>query len=231
MEKFEFPERGFYLVADKIDEADFFIGKMKSCPPYEIEFRHYLSAFVSAARSVTFTMQFVMAKYPGFDAWYPARRERLAANKLARFFVTLRNESEKRGVIWTEESGCIHEEGVSFSRTFTSGPGSDLSEFPNVEVVEACEQYLRIILSVVSECYRDFADYVDPRRLFTIDGLAALRWTIEDLEECLGFPRGYTNIPWNSDDKDEQRLRALEGSAGFDELFEEVFVKYGISFE
>jgi hypothetical protein len=66
---------------------------------YLPQFEFYLSAFVSAARSVTFALQAVMSKYPGFGEWYPSRRDHLAQSALARFFVTLRNHAQKVGTL------------------------------------------------------------------------------------------------------------------------------------
>lgn len=226
-EKFEFPGRGFYLVSGKVAEADFYIQKMKSCDSFEREFSYYLSAFISAARSVTFTLQYVMSEYPNFSDWYPERQARLKADKLARFFVTLRNESQKRGVLWVQTSGISSEEGWETFRQFSFGPTSEVTEVPSGDVVEICTAYFKSVLEIVGECYREFDVYVDPRLLFTERGLKALGWSIEDLEECLGFPRGWTDIPWEGEDKNEQRLKLLSRH-GFDEELDEFLIKYEI---
>ena len=82
-------------------------------------------------------------------------------------------------------------------------------------------------LAIVGECYRDFRSYIDPRAIFTLEGLAKLGWTIEDLEESLGFPRGWTDVTWERSDKSEKRLRALSRYGG-DESLDELLDKYGI---
>ncbi|MCB9986164.1 MAG: hypothetical protein H6865_00800 [Rhodospirillales bacterium] len=66
--KFEFPARGFYIVADKVAEADYFLEglKHKSFHDYN-EFGYQFSAFVSAARSITYALQAVMKEYPNFQ--------------------------------------------------------------------------------------------------------------------------------------------------------------------
>ena len=97
--KFSFPSRGFYLVVDKVAETDFFLTQLKEYAQYLEEFGFYFSAFVSAARSITFSLQAVMSHYPGFQDWYLTRQEKLKQSELARFFVDLRNHIQKVGGI------------------------------------------------------------------------------------------------------------------------------------
>lgn len=159
---------------------------------YLPEFEYYLRAFVSAARSVTFALQAVMEKYPGFPEWYPLRQQRLADSALARFFVNLRNQAQKVGAL------PLAHKAFGVGDLFASGyvfiPTQDMPDTPEGGVVELCHEYVREIMNVVAECYQDFDIYTDPRVIFTERGLAALRWSIEDLEESLGFPRGWTDL-------------------------------------
>ena len=59
-------------------------------------------------------------------------------------------------------------------------------------------------------------------------GLSALGWTIEDIEESVGLPRGWTDVPYQSNDKTFQRLRLLQRQFGGDGMMEQYFVKYGL---
>ena len=74
--------RPYLRVAGKLAEARFFYGLLASTPNPQ-QAAHYFSAFVSAARSVTFTLQAVMANIPGFNAWYETERLALARNAVA----------------------------------------------------------------------------------------------------------------------------------------------------
>ncbi len=227
MEKFIFPERGFWAVANKISEADFFLDKMKSAPAFQDDFKYYFSAFVSAARSVTFALQYVMSSYPKFDAWYEKQRKTLREDALARFFVNTRNDSQKKGFTHIYEGGYVSDGGLVEIRSFSGGPWDNNNENPEGDICELSELYLNSILNVVGQCYRDFDTYIDPRALFSKTGLSELGWSIEDLEEYLGLPRGYSDVTGNWDDKDSERLKALS-TLGFDEEIEFFLKKYNV---
>ncbi|MEW5930775.1 MAG: hypothetical protein AB1941_25215 [Gemmatimonadota bacterium] len=103
-QKFSFPHRGFYIVTDKIAETDFFLERLIESQNFSA-FPFYFSAFVSAARSVTFALQAVMAEIPGFNDWYASERRALQDSSLAKFFVQLRNHLQKVGSVPVSQSG------------------------------------------------------------------------------------------------------------------------------
>ena len=88
--------RSFGLVDEKAYEADFFLEKVKESNNL-YECRLYTNAFASTCRSITFTLQAVMKEISGFSTWYSQKQQFLSNNRLARFFVRLRNESQKIG--------------------------------------------------------------------------------------------------------------------------------------
>jgi len=55
---------------DKLNEACYFLEQMKEKQSDRDAFRYNLSAFLSAARSVTFLMKPEFHKAPGFKEWY-----------------------------------------------------------------------------------------------------------------------------------------------------------------
>lgn len=93
-------------------------------------------------------------------------------------------------------------------------------------MINLAEDYFVEVLRVVESCYRDFWVYTDPRAIFTEDGLKLLGWVIEDIEEAVGLPRGYTDIPYDNKDKNLQRLRLLAREFQGDEMMEQYFMKY-----
>jgi len=223
--KFKFPGRGFHCVADKVAEADYFLGRMKETYAEIEEMRFLFSAFVSAARSVTFSLQAVMSGYPDFDSWYQPRQKRLKESRLARFFVDLRNHLQKVGGAPIFHSGWSLNGKFEWFTEFTPTP--DFEEVPPGDVITLSETYFRLLLEVLQECYADYWAYIDPRAIFTVEGLRILGWTVEDVEEVVGFPIGWTDIPWPEEEKLSARLHVLSRYGG-DELMDAFFKKYSI---
>jgi len=225
VEKFQFPSRGFYIVAAKVGEADYFLEKLQEAQGHYDEFSYILSAFTSAARSITFSLQAVMSKYPSFSEWYIPHQESLKENGLAKYFVNLRNHMQKVGAVPVDHTGTMRDGKIKHLSYFVDIEG--LKDAPPGEVTRLAKEYFLEILRVIEQCYRDFWIYVDPRAIFTEKGLALLGWSIEDIEEAAGFPRGYTDVPYDGNDKNFQRLRLLRREFQGDEMMEQYFSKYG----
>ena len=83
------------LVEERLVEADFFVRKMMRAGPDTVGY--FLNAFLSTARSVTFLLQKELAHVTGFRQWWEAQRLVLGADATARFFLELRNFSQKEG--------------------------------------------------------------------------------------------------------------------------------------
>ena len=226
-EKFKFPNAGIHIVAHKIGEADYFLEQLKNCHSWDREFNYNFSAFVSAMRSITFSLQFVMSKYPGFDDWYKIRQEKLRSSKLAKAFVEFRNHAQKTGIIPIAKERSFNEGIFYETAQFYVPRHSEIKEVPDGNVKELSERCLIEILTVVNECYKDFDVYIDPRVLFTERALDKLNWTIEDIEEMCGFPRGYTNMNFEDDTLSNSEIRLdLLRSHGGDETLQFYLDKY-----
>jgi hypothetical protein len=79
-----------------------------------------------------------------------------------------------------------------------------------------------MILSLVYECYVDFGPEVDAQQRYTAEYFAKRGKTIEDAEQELGFPRGYTDI--GRPDLEPYRwelLRRRSPGCEINEIFEE----------
>jgi len=79
---------------EKLLEAEHFLGRLLSAE--DLTFQFELNTFLSAGRSVTFVLQKTMADVPGFDARYARQRERMKEDAEMRFFLDLRNISQKQ---------------------------------------------------------------------------------------------------------------------------------------
>lgn len=226
-EKFTFPNAGIHIVSYKIGEADYFLTKLKSTHSWDEEYNYIFSAYVSALRSITFTLQFVMKKYPDFESWYPARQEKLRKSSLAKSFVEFRNQAQKTGIIPIAKERSFFEGVFYESDQFYVPTNSEIKSVPVGNVAELSEQCLIEVLEVVAECYKDFDVYIDPRVLFTERALQKLNWTIEDLEEFVGVPRGYTDLDYEDSElsNEEIRLKLLRRQGG-DETLQVYIDKY-----
>jgi hypothetical protein len=226
-EKFKFPNAGIHIVSYKIGEADYFLEELKRTHPWEEKFNYIFSAFVSALRSITFSLQFVMKKYPNFDDWYVSRQERLRKSKLAKAFVEFRNQAQKTGIIPIAAAGGFFE-GIFYDSTkFYIPTNSEIKEVPDGNVVELSEKCLIEVLSIVAECYKDFDVYIDPRAFFTERALEKLNWTIEDVEESLDFPKGYTDAKFEDSEFTDMEIRLnLLKRYGGDETLQVYLDKY-----
>jgi hypothetical protein len=158
----------------KLREALFFFyallnesGKVLRSDP-EI-FSHYLSAFLSAARSVTFALQW--EEKEKYDAWFPDWMDGLAEEdkELFGLFVGQRNKNLKRGSAevedvlefipltevlqdrhghpaygfhWSSLPGAPPPE-VGVSKAFFEFNGSQ------IEVTSACERYVRLLQKLI----------------------------------------------------------------------------------
>jgi len=226
-EKFIFPNAGIHFVSYKIGEADYFLMQLKKTHSWDEEYNYIFSAFVSALRSITFTLQFVMRKYPNFDEWYKIRQERLKKSDLAKSFVEFRNHAQKTGIIPIAKERSFFEGIFYNSDQFYVPTNSEIKKVPNGNVIELSEKCLIEVLEVVAECYKDFDVYINPNILFTEKALKKLNWTVEDVEEFVGIPKGYTDIKYEDDKLSDTEIRlGLLRKEGGDETLQKYLDKY-----
>lgn len=207
--------RSFGLVEDKIYEADFFLEEFDHCSNF-FTARYYLSAFVSAARSVTFAMQASLHGHPGFSDWYEQQRQRLQSDATARFFVQARNEAQKIGIYHIDRG--VYEAG--HSTYFFQDPGNEYPDKPIGDMNLACRRYLTILVQIVYDCFKEYGPVIDPDQYYTLTNLERLGRTLEDIEEELGLPKGYTAVL-----RPERRILALRGIVP-PTYIDEAFIKY-----
>lgn len=237
--------KSFGLVEDKIYEADFFLDKIKECIIPQ-ECNYYLSAFLSASRSVTFTLQSSMKGIADFDVWYKEQQEVLKQNKLARKFVVMRNESQKVGIshigsgtMFRDEEGTLKvkhyfinddnfiERGELPTEKLIKRIFSDQS-FKQVEedIATQCHQNFTLLIKIIHKCYKKYKNEIDPQSYYTLENIYQKGLTIEDIEENLGFKRGHTDVAGISEENRLQLLRNYLPSSKIDYIFEKYLPKY-----
>ncbi|HEY5085906.1 MAG TPA: hypothetical protein VII66_00980 [Gemmatimonadaceae bacterium] len=181
------------LIDFKVFEADFFLEKLRAVETDFLAARFYFSAYVSAARSITFALQAVLRDVPGFDEWYMGEQAKLRANRIARFFVEVRNESQKLGLTplnrGTSQWRPDGKQEVKYY--FAGGFEGDGALVPEVDVVEACSANMTLLVQLIYDAYDQF-NILSPVSFFSVDNLIDTNLSIEEVEEALGFPRGWT---------------------------------------
>jgi hypothetical protein len=180
--------RSFGLVDDKLFEADFFLDQLLETRDF-FAARCYFSAFVAAGRSVTFALQACLADVPGFAEWHAGHQARLRADPIAQFFQRTRTESQHIGLNPLRGGTFAH----SKTRFFLRG-----SDAPEQDAHSASRRYMSLLVNLVHDCYQTFGTTIDPDQYYTLDNLAKRGMSIEDVEEELGFPRGWTDVPAGS---------------------------------
>ena len=183
--------RSFGLVDYKVQEAEYFLLELKRLGQgfHFGNVQFVASAFVSAARSVTFAMQASLKGNAKFDAWYEGRQAILRADPLAKFFHNFRTVTQHLGIN-VVSAGASTPDGILYY--FMSC--ADLPNVPHDDVVSACETYFLLILELVYDCYLHMGPVVNGQLYFTAEHFADRGLSIEDAEEEMGFPRGWTDI-------------------------------------
>lgn len=186
----------FWFIEGKLLEADFFLDRIRRCASLD-EARYYFSAFATAARSVTFAMQACLSGDPRFDTWYAALQDRLRNDALAKYFVKVRNELQKLGFNPLAAASFGYEPNVWFHL---------VDDAPEMNVIIAANGYMAQLVTAVRDVYRLFYPMVN----FPFTSLADLQAAsvcMEDIEEQVGLPRGWTA----SANPPERRLQDLIG--------------------
>ena len=140
------------------------------------EFSFNMSAFLSAARSITWHMQKQYAGHGVFDEWYSQKQAEISSDPELKYLNELRVEEVHREPVQT---GATRQVSYGISAVFgkdtapdgqTKGaePKADarsvgpktvrrfLPEFGNMEVLEFCENQLAKLNRLVKECERQF---------------------------------------------------------------------------
>lgn len=211
--------RSFQIVEQKVRETEFFLFQLENSTEDLMAAQFTLSAFLSASRSITFTIQASLKGLEGFDEWYSDKQNELKNNDLAKYFVFARNHSQKVGFYPIGSGRPFKDEIGQFRlKLFFTRLYPDKNEFvPEDDVLESCRKYFSMLLKIVRDCYSKFGVWIDPNSRYTKQGLKKLNLTIEDIEEENGFPRG-----WTSGIPESERLKIFwkkNYNPGIDDIF------------
>jgi hypothetical protein len=184
------PSRSFGLVDHKVAEADFFLRRVSESGFDFFAVRCYVSAFIGSMRSVTYTIQTVLGNQPEFPQWYEKHQAELRSCHTCRFFHQFRNINHHVGDNLVSGGGS----GPGKRIRYWFQPTKDIKNVPSEDVETACLEYTGKIVSVVFDCYCKFGPLIDAHQRYTAEYFSSIGRTIEDAEEELGFPRGWTDV-------------------------------------
>jgi hypothetical protein len=200
----------FELVEEKRAEMSFFLVRLSASPADELAFRSYFSAFASASMSVLYALDAARKRIdPQFDSWYRPRREQLTGHDpIARYVLARRGESVHLGEPRVRSMRIRRGDDGKPAYEFFFSLDPHRPEPVAVDVLSACEHTHNAVWDVVEDVRKAF-----PRaaRDYLLDAttLAAEGLTVEDAEERLGFPRGWSFVDGYSS---QQRLDALRAA-------------------
>lgn len=219
--------RSFQIVEYKIAEAEFFLSKFISCTKGKIRFSEanfYFSAFLTSARSTTFALQAVIAEIQELAVWYQQQQEILKQNEEARFFVEARNLSEKVGYYPIKGGSSYKDEKgiLNILLYFDIYNSENLKFVPKEDVATVSVRFFKILISLIGDAYKKFGYLIDPEKYYTIENMNRLNKSVEDFEEEIGFPRGWTLVDGFSD---EDRMIAIRNNERTESI-DWVFLKY-----
>jgi hypothetical protein len=186
--------RSASIIDYKAQQAEFFLRRLSEPRVNFFEVQCFTDAFVTAARSVTFALQSVCVRIPGFVEWYTQQQAAMRADGLMRFFHDYRTASTHIGDTPTRAGHAGRDASGRLVFLYFFLPTPDLPSPPTSNVVSACREYFSRTLRVVLDCYRRFPHDLDDRWHFTAQHFESLGRTVEDAEEAMGFPRGWTAV-------------------------------------
>lgn len=202
-------QRSFDSVGRKFAEADFILERLNNTRGTLVEAGFFFSAFLSAARSVTLVLQAVMKDVDGFKDWYEVHQRELKADPVARYFKNRRDMAVHPGefaIFGIVPASASDKEGSRYLMWPSMENNSSSNEI--LEAGPTARIYMKSLAKLIITCYETFGSEIDPEIHYTKENLERLGLTIEDVEESLGYQRGWTLVD-GSDDEIERRLQLL----------------------
>lgn len=187
-------------VEERLLEANYFAGRLARLRGENHCYE--LNAFLSAARSVTFLIQRELSKVPGFMAWWETQRRVLGEDAAASFFLELRNFSQKQGRVSVVGSGNRRGGRTRWTYYFAGTADPVPPELLNRDVADCCREHVAKLAALVMRCIDNFPHHCCPTLALTPEGVDALGLSLDDIDEGLGLPRGYTAVgPFSRDER------------------------------
>lgn len=190
---------------EKLLEAEYFLGRcMEVSGPY---FQYELNAFLSASRNVTFVMQSSMSKVRGFSDWYAEKQAEMRADAAMRFFIELRNVSQKQGPV-SYVGGSTKNGGYTYR--FIEDRLRLPPEVLGNDIRVSCAIHLVKLGTLLADLSKDMPYDACPWRAFSEEGMKVLGFEWSDVEAAVGLPPGWTNVDLPAEAKFKYLRKEIE---------------------
>ncbi len=207
------------LAAEKLAEARFFLGQLQSASNDPVAVRCLFSATASAAYSALEALRAAASRERAFARWTSARLDALRADAVASYVLDRRNESTHIGETRVRSTRLPIGEGMPEAQ-YHFRLDSSKAEPVQVDIVTATTQLVDMVATTIEAALDEFPHHT--RAWLLEPARRAEGMSIEDVEERLGFPRGWSRMHGATE---QQRLRALANTSPppvLDPRFEEL---------
>lgn len=195
-------------VEERLLESDHFARRMGRERGEAIGYD--LNAFLPAARSVTFLLQKEFSKVEGFAKWWTKEQAILRNDPAARFFLELRNYSQKEGRIFLVGVGLqspTDRRSLRWSYRFAGTSKAVPTSLINRDIVDCCREHLAKLAKLVLRFSDTFPFHSCPSRALTPEGVKVLGIDIDEAFAILGYPDGWTRFA--PDHSSDEQIRLL----------------------
>lgn len=201
----------FDIVDQKVHETEFFLRKMIEAGSNWFEFSCYLTAYLSASRSITLALQ-RFKSIPGFEEWYESHQSALKSDPLAKFILEVRNDNVHGG-----PNPLV---GGSFYGGISQYRFKEQDKLEHNDIVSCCRAHFIKLLEIVYDCYVVLGVHIDPQQYYTREHFASMGLTIDDAElEIWGWiMTSYIEEGFDEDDRWHE-LRGRVGECQINHLF------------
>jgi len=149
-----------------------------------------------------------MARVPAFKTWWSEQQQKMSRDEGMRFFLELRNYSQKEGRISLVGVRCGAGSCSRWSHRFAGTDNRVPAVLLHRDVVDCCVEHIAKLAKVVLDCTERFPFHTCPRMALSRKGVRKLGLSIQDLAGALGFDTRWADaaagIPL------EQQLRVLQ---------------------
>ncbi len=184
-------------------------------------FQYELNACLAACRAVTSLVAAELKRRtPGFRQWWKDKLAEFESDDAAKFFVKLRDYSLHQGKIGVVGAAVRVEGGARWTYRFAATQDPVPVSLWGRDVSECCHEHIRKLSALVLECAEAYPFHACPRTaLSSLDGLRAVGVGLDEVDEVLGLPKGWTDVMPEGpiDDRLSLLARRVDG-LNFEEL-------------